>query len=119
MLNQVYHKLRANTLLYTVAISILTFSCTSGSKVTEQPKQGYISTKAMVVSAHPDASQIGAEILRKGGNAYDAAIAVHFALAVAHPAAGNIGGGGFLVYRQHTGETGALDFREMAPSAAT
>ncbi|MHC2991279.1 gamma-glutamyltranspeptidase [Pontibacter sp. HJ8] len=73
----------------------------------------------MVVSAHPDASNIGLEILRKGGNAYDAAIATQFALAVCYPVAGNIGGGGFLVYRHHTGETGALDFREKAPAAAS
>nr|WP_222621656.1 gamma-glutamyltransferase [Pontibacter cellulosilyticus] len=73
----------------------------------------------MVVSAHPDATRIGVEILRKGGNAFDAAIATQFALAVAFPAAGNIGGGGFLVYRQADGSIGTLDYREMAPAAAT
>ncbi|MEJ8802988.1 gamma-glutamyltransferase [Pontibacter sp. H249] len=73
----------------------------------------------MVVSAHPDASRIGLEILRKGGNAFDAAIATQFALAVAHPAAGNLGGGGFLVYRQSDGSVGSLDYREKAPGAAT
>ncbi|RDV17270.1 gamma-glutamyltransferase [Pontibacter diazotrophicus] len=73
----------------------------------------------MVVSAHPEASRVGVEILKKGGNAYDAAIATQFALAVVHPAAGNIGGGGFVVYRQSNGETGALDYREKAPGAAT
>nr|WP_242927102.1 gamma-glutamyltransferase [Pontibacter vulgaris] len=73
----------------------------------------------MVVSAHPDASRIGLEILRKGGNAYDAAVATQFALAVCFPAAGNIGGGGFVVYRHHTGETGGLDYREMAPTTAS
>ncbi|MCC9138058.1 gamma-glutamyltransferase [Pontibacter silvestris] len=73
----------------------------------------------MVVSAHPDASRISMEVLKKGGNAYDAAIATQFALAVTHPAAGNIGGGGFMVYRHHSGETGALDYREMAPASAT
>ncbi len=84
----------------------------------EAAKRGVVADKAMVVSAHPDASNIGLEILRKGGNAYDAAIATQFALAVCYPVAGNIGGGGFLVYRHHTGETGALDFREKAPAAA-
>ncbi|MFD3002045.1 gamma-glutamyltransferase [Pontibacter toksunensis] len=73
----------------------------------------------MVVSAHPEASRIGVEVLKKGGNAYDAAIATQFALAVAFPVAGNIGGGGFLVYRQNNGETGSLDYREKAPGAAT
>ncbi|TXK52129.1 gamma-glutamyltransferase [Pontibacter qinzhouensis] len=73
----------------------------------------------MVVSAHPDATRIGLDILRKGGNAYDAAIATQFALAVCHPAAGNIGGGGFAVFRHHTGETGSLDYRETAPALAT
>nr|WP_237144788.1 gamma-glutamyltransferase [Pontibacter pamirensis] len=73
----------------------------------------------MVVSAHPEASSVGVEILNKGGNAYDAAIATQFALAVVYPAAGNIGGGGFIVYRQSNGETGSLDYREIAPGAAT
>ncbi|WP_026879869.1 gamma-glutamyltransferase [Hymenobacter norwichensis] len=73
----------------------------------------------MVVSAHPEATRIGVDILRKGGNAYDAAVAVQFALAVALPAAGNIGGGGFLLYRAANGTEGALDFRETAPAAAT
>lgn len=73
----------------------------------------------MVISAHPEASRIGLAILQKGGNAYDAAIAVQFALAVALPAAGNIGGGGFFLYHGADGQEGALDFREMAPAAAT
>lgn len=74
---------------------------------------------AMVVSAHPLATQVGIDILKKGGNAIDAAIAVQFALAVVYPQAGNIGGGGFLVYRSATGEVAALDYREKAPKAAT
>ncbi|MBW7466389.1 gamma-glutamyltransferase [Pontibacter aydingkolensis] len=73
----------------------------------------------MVVSAHPDATRIGLEVLRKGGNAFDAAIATQLALAVAFPAAGNLGGGGFLVYRSADGSIGSLDYREMAPAAAT
>ncbi|RYU79146.1 gamma-glutamyltransferase [Hymenobacter persicinus] len=80
---------------------------------------GITASKALVVSAHPAASRIGVEILRRGGNAYDAAVAVQFALAVALPAAGNIGGGGFLLYRGADGQEGALDFRETAPAAAT
>ncbi len=74
---------------------------------------------AMVVTAHPLATKVGLDILRKGGNAIDAAIAVQFALAVVYPQAGNIGGGGFLVFRDANGKTDALDFREKAPAAAT
>ncbi len=74
---------------------------------------------AVVVSGSKIASQVGLDILRAGGNAVDAAVAVGFALAVVHPEAGNIGGGGFLLYREATGATYALDYREMAPSGAS
>ena len=70
----------------------------------------------MVSSAHPLASQVGIDILKMGGNAFDAAIAVHFTLAVVYPQAGNLGGGGFVVYRLENGENGSLDFREKAPN---
>ena len=75
--------------------------------------------QGMVVSTHPAASEIGLTILKKGGNAIDAAVAVNFALAVCHPSAGNIGGGGFLVYRDKNGSVKALDYREKAPAAAS
>lgn len=84
-----------------------------------QPVTGLVTDSAMVVSAHPLASKVGKDILRKGGNAVDAAIATQFALAVVFPVAGNLGGGGFMVLRQNDGKIDALDYREMAPAAAT
>ncbi|HEX9200227.1 MAG TPA: gamma-glutamyltransferase family protein [Acidobacteriaceae bacterium] len=74
---------------------------------------------AMVVSIHHDASDAGLAMLKQGGNAVDAAVAVGFALAVVFPQAGNIGGGGFMLIRMHTGQAHFLDYREKAPAAAT
>jgi gamma-glutamyltranspeptidase/glutathione hydrolase len=100
-----------------IAISILLISC---KKADKKPKTtGLITTKAMVVSAREEASKIGTEILKKGGNAFDAMVATELALAVAYPYAGNIGGGGFMVYRKNDGEIGALDYREKAPIASS
>jgi len=76
-------------------------------------------SKAMVVSVHQEASRVGVEIMRQGGNAVDAAVATGFALAVVHPAAGNIGGGGFMLFRKASGEVHFLDYREKAPKAAS
>ncbi|HCF03538.1 gamma-glutamyltransferase [Flavobacterium sp.] len=84
-----------------------------------QAQKGLIADKAMVVSAREEASKIGVAILKKGGNAFDAMVATELALAVAYPYAGNIGGGGFMVYRKANGETGTLDYREKAPLSAT
>jgi len=82
-------------------------------------QSGLIADKAMVVSAREEASKIGVAIIKKGGNAFDAMVATELALAVAYPFAGNIGGGGFMVYRKANGETGSLDYREKAPLSAT
>lgn len=81
-------------------------------------REGVIGKNGMVASAHPEASKVGVEIMKKGGNAIDAAIATHFALVVVHPFAGNLGGGGFAVIRTKDGKAYALDFREKAPIAA-
>ena len=83
-----------------------------------QAQTGLIANKVMVVSAREEASKIGVEIMQKGGNAFDAMVATELALAVAYPYAGNLGGGGFMVYRKANGEIGSLDYREKAPLAA-
>ncbi len=73
----------------------------------------------MVAAENGIAAGVGADVLRDGGNVVDAAVATAFAMAVTHPTAGNVGGGGFLVYRSASGETTAYDFREIAPAAAS
>ncbi|MFN8356802.1 MAG: gamma-glutamyltransferase [Spirosomataceae bacterium] len=82
-------------------------------------KKGVFAPNGMVASAHPVASQVGVDILKAGGNAIDAAVATFFALAVVYPRAGNIGGGGFLVFRDKKGQSYTLDFREKAPLSAS
>ena len=79
---------------------------------------GLVTDKAMVVSAREEASAVGAAILEKGGNAFDAMVGTELALAVAYPFAGNLGGGGFMVYRKNNGDIGAIDYREKAPLSA-
>ncbi|WP_375605257.1 gamma-glutamyltransferase [Flavobacterium davisii] len=83
-----------------------------------QTVKGVVSEQAMIVSARKEASDIGIQILKKGGNAFDAMVATELALAVCYPQAGNIGGGGFMVYRKANGNTGSLDYREKAPIRA-
>ncbi|MEL6589556.1 MAG: gamma-glutamyltransferase, partial [Bacteroidota bacterium] len=111
---------RSSLLCLLSLLTLLSWHCRPQPKLVAktEPIQGLIANEAMVVSAHPLASEAGLEVLRKGGNAVDAAVAVHFALAVVHPSAGNIGGGGFMVMREQNGESFALDFREKAPAAA-
>lgn len=115
---------------FTPVITLLLFICAchstqknTGSPGDVNPYQYNISKKIVadngaVVSAHPLASKVGVEIMKKGGNAVDAAIATQLALAVVYPNAGNLGGGGFLVGRFSNGELIAVDFREKAPGAA-
>jgi len=89
------------------------------SKGQSSSPKGLVADHAMVVSAREEASKIGIEILKKGGNAFDAMMATEMALAVTFPFAGNLGGGGFMVYRMADGRIGSLDYREKAPLAAT
>jgi gamma-glutamyltranspeptidase / glutathione hydrolase len=102
-----------------LSVLLLAFIWLSCKDKPQDRQMGLIADSAMVVTAHPLASDVGLAILKKGGNAVDAAVAVQFSLAVTFPAAGNIGGGGFMVFRSSTGEVDALDFREKAPASAT
>ncbi len=110
--------------LFLFALVFVTiFSCKTNTKVDDSQvynlNKSLLADKAIVASAHYMASEVGKSILEKGGNAIDAAIAVQFALDVCYPVAGNIGGGGFMVYRQNDGKVFTLDYREKAPIAAT
>jgi gamma-glutamyltranspeptidase/glutathione hydrolase len=102
-----------------ILILFLALSCkTSSELVISEYNKPLITQSAMVVSARQEASLIGVEVMKKGGNAFDAMVATELALAVAYPYAGNIGGGGFMVYRKNNGEIGSLDYREKAPLKA-
>ena len=121
---------RSRSQLFLTCLALILASCTTSapeeSAVAFPAEWRYSSAESavtaqngMVVTTDDYATQVGVEVLRAGGNAIDAAIAVQFALAVVNPEAGNIGGGGFMVIRTASGETEALDYREKAPLAAT
>jgi len=107
--------------LFSLLLTMVLVSCNqSGNlKYATVEGPGVIARNGMVVSASSEASGIGVEIMKAGGNAFDAAVATGFALAVSYPGAGNIGGGGFMVMRTADGKTDAIDYREKAPLKAS
>lgn len=98
---------------------VFSFSACTEEPTSNLEDQGEIAEKAMVVSAREEASAIGLAIIQQGGNAFDAMMATELALAVTYPFAGNLGGGGFMVYRMADGSVGSIDYREKAPGAAS
>ncbi len=102
-----------------IAAAVCLFIAVPAGFLSAEPVGDVCTRGGMVVSACPIASEVGARVLRNGGNAVDAAVAVGFALAVTYPGAGNIGGGGFMLVRMNDGESVCIDFRERAPSGAT
>jgi gamma-glutamyltranspeptidase/glutathione hydrolase len=110
-----------NKILSTILIVSAFYGCSGKRSVNNLTIEGrnIITDSGMVVSAHPESSRIGITILRKGGNAVDAAVATEFTLAVCYPEAGNIGGGGFMLVRTANGRTDLIDYREKAPLKAS
>lgn len=112
--------MKKNILFLLILLIFGSFACKQNTTPPNYDIQkSTIASNAMVVSPHPLASEVGVAILKKGGNAVDAAVAIQFALAVVYPRAGNIGGGGFMVFRQTDGSIDAIDYREKAPGAAS
>jgi gamma-glutamyltranspeptidase/glutathione hydrolase len=105
--------------LAALPVRVAAASVKPASVVVAASREPVRAPRGMVASTSKIASQVGVDVLKRGGNAVDAAIAVAFALAVTYPAAGNLGGGGFMMIRLRDGRTTAIDYREMAPSAAT
>ncbi|MGB3800072.1 MAG: gamma-glutamyltransferase [Lewinella sp.] len=101
-----------------VLFCLTLLACRGGEQVDYEAQKAEVYTKAAIAGPHPLATRTGLEVLQRGGNAIDAAVAMQFAMAVVFPRAGNIGGGGFLVYRSADGEALSLDYRETAPAAA-
>lgn len=100
-------------------VSLLFTTCRQTPAVDYVSEKSATFSEAAIAGPHPLATEVGLEVLKNGGNAIDAAVAMQFTMAVVYPRAGNIGGGGFLVYRSASGELTALDYRERAPAAAT
>lgn len=113
------HFLKIGGLTILLGITLVTCKKENVHQILEETKRGVITQKAMVVSAREEASKIGVAVMQQGGNAFDAMMATEMALAVCYPFAGNLGGGGFLVFRLADGTKGSLDYREKAPIAAT
>ncbi len=101
-----------------LAFAVLGTSCKE-KRIFPEAERGLIAENAMVVSARIEASKIGLMMMERGGNAFDAMVATELALAVAYPFAGNLGGGGFMVYRLADGTSGSIDYREKAPLASS
>src|SRR5258707_13276371 len=116
--NSTIRRIATTLLLVAVASSLIlqTQNVPSSHAASREPVRA---RHGVVASTNEIASKVGVDIMRRGGNAVDAAIAVAFALAVTHPAAGNLGGGGFMMIRLKDERTTAIDYLEMAPAAAT
>jgi len=114
-----YHKLRTAFIVVILFSALLPLTgCSKSSQNCQNPLPDGTFRNAAVVCVQPKAAQIGIDVLKKGGNAVDAAVAVSYALAVIHPSAGNLGGGGFMLIRTADGKTTAIDYREKAPAKA-
>src|SRR5262245_37584480 len=110
---QYFTALTLNLFLVIGSLSVIAPNAAAAAREPVRAKHG------IVASTNEVASSVGVDVMKRGGNAIDAAIAVAFALQVTHPAAGNLCGGGFMVIRLSNGKTTAIDYREMAPAAAT
>lgn len=113
-----FHTIRRLSILVCAGIFLWAGCKQQSTDVKTAQALGVMGEHAMVVTAHPEATRVGLEVMKRGGNAIDAMVATHFALAVTFPYAGNLGGGGFMVYRSDSGAAYTLDFREKAPLAA-
>src|SRR5436853_5970974 len=117
--NRATIRLITTVFLFVAVTATLVFQPHDGSTTRAASREPVRARHGIVASTNEIASRVGVDIMKRGGNAVDAAIAVAFALAVTHPAAGNLGGGGFMMIRLKDGRTAAIDYREMAPAGAT